>query len=218
MITAKKLVDLICGGEEECIRDLEDLRSLVKFLDDLATRLEPFKLSDKLEERPLRHGLLNYQELVSKVEEEVGDKSLADYVVRRRLYLEASRRGIVKDTAGGKLCPVCGEPPRIIVLRKSGLSDIFSGFVPHAMCSCGMDWVYDEWTCPRCGAAGREVFAVYLSKAQGLEVRKCKQCGNHVLIVHGGFYGERQYIYALLSLLLERIIGAGVLEEADDGQ
>lgn len=201
--------ELRCGEDEECRRDLRELEGLVRELDSLASKLpKPFLTDAPQGGGPLISRVQNLEELrrsaLSLVE---GNEDLADYLVRRRLYLELGRElgRLATAPRDSPVCPVCGRRPRVVVLKR-GETGLFAGHDAVARCTCGAEWPYNEWLCPSCRGMGRDNFEVYLfrSKERGetpvLEVRVCRKCGYKLAVVWGDV---DQVDVAFINLILD---------------
>ena len=196
------VIDLLCGEDEGCRGDLEDLAGLVGDLDSLASSLPKPFLNGPPGRGPLASRVSNLHELRKEAVRLLeGDEALADYLVRRKLY--ADLRLHAKQEKPSLECPVCGHRPRIIRLARVE-EGLFTGYEPRARCTCGMEWPFDEWLCPSCLAQGRDSFDVYVVRPGLLEVRKCKRCGYKIAVVEGKI---DQADVALVNLLLDRFEG-----------
>lgn len=192
------LVEALCGGDEDCARDARELAELVEWLEERARGLPEPRLRPGDETTPLAGRVENLGELMRAALEAVGgDEGLAEYLVRRRLYLSLHR--LAAPGAGARRCPVCGHTPTLIRLARAE-GALFSGYEARARCTCGMEWPYDEWQCPSCGARGREAFDVYL--AGRVEVRRCRSCGYRLAVVEGRV-GQAEH--AIANILASRV-------------
>ncbi len=191
------LAEALCGDDEGCLSQARELAELVEWLDTVARRLPEPRLSGVGGE-PLAARVENLAEIDEAARAAVeGDEGLAEYLVRRRLYL--SLRGLAAPAANARRCPVCGHLPTLIRLARVE-GGLFSGYEARARCTCGMEWPFDEWLCPSCGAGGRESFDVYL--AGRLEVRRCTRCG-YTLTVLSGRVGQAEH--ALANIIASRL-------------
>ncbi len=192
------LESAICGEDRECVESLRGVREALLELNRASLKLSKLLRVNGLE-KPLIKSVVNIGEARRELKEKfkVEDEELIDYAIRRALYMKL--HGKVKASRDDMLCPLCGKPPTLIFFKKTD-TGLFSGDIPHARCSCGMEWEYNEWRCPRCGVYGRTLFEVSVSTSTPIELRKCKRCG-YTLFVARRIVGDKDYFHALASMV-----------------
>lgn len=205
-------INLLCSRDEKCRDELNALVEFVEELDRVASSLPEPVLGEDNNSTSFFDRTTNREQLLRAAMEALGgNRVLADYTVRRRLYLQY--RGLVKPAKGLLACPVCGSLPRIVRLAQSE-DALFSGYEAWARCTCGMEWPVDEWKCPSCGVEGREAFRVYTIEPGVFEARQCTRCGYMVAVVSSEL---SQADVALVNLVLESL-RAGEEGEGRSGQ
>ena len=193
-------IRLICGEDRDCAEETSKLPSFFRELDGKILRI-PIPALDP-STRPLASSVPNSDGLYRKAMRLAGgEPELAQYIVKRRIYMAAPR-----DLKGeGTTCPVCGDRPTMLVLRKYGFGGIFSGFRQTAKCICGMEWDYPAWACPHCGNTDRMKFTVYLYGP--LEFRRCDACGFTLPVIEADAGDDVHYIHPVLLLAARHVEG-----------
>ncbi len=197
------LESVICNDDRECRESLGQIRETLSYINKIASSI---KVGVKLERlgKPLINHVSNIDEIKRSVASKLnGEENLVDYALRRVLYVKL--RGRVRASREDSLCPLCGRPPTLIFFRKTD-SALFSGDIPHARCSCGMEWEYDEWRCPQCGSTGRMQFDLQISRNGQVELRTCRKCG-FTLFVARRITGDRDYFHVLANMIVGGISG-----------
>jgi FdhE protein len=200
MVDARELLKALCP-DPRCAETFSGVYELFYWLEGVLEELPEPRLSGA--GQPLASGVENREEVAEALRlRGVEDEALVDYAIARLV----SRR--YKGVPSRGRCPVCGQVPTLLVLReKPGIS--FSTPELRARCICGYEGEAGDFTCPNCGAAGRENFEVYIAPQGSLKVFECRSCGFRFAEVRGDALEERelQALHGALRLLLK--LGGG---------
>lgn len=113
---------------------------------------------------------------------------VADFVLRP--VLQVAGRGVLEDldlgSWGRGYCPLCGAPPAMAILRRSGDDDAFlksHGGQRWLSCSrCASQWRYKRHACPACGNEEHESLEYFhLEGGRRERADLCKVCGHYLV-------------------------------------
>lgn len=82
-----------------------------------------------------------------------------------------------KPAGGANLCPYCGEPPLVAILRPEG-----DGGKRSLMCGrCLTEWEFRRLLCPNCREEDKEKLPVYTAEEfPHIRVEGCDTCGRYL--------------------------------------
>jgi FdhE protein len=163
--------------------DHPDIRALLNYLPDLSrliTTLHSGSLQAELEKigsdrKRWSEMLLQYWE--QQPEPESPAQALLAYLLLQPYAQHVTSRMTVHSEATSPVCPACGNPPELSVLR-----EFSNGAKRSLLCSlCSLEWEFRRTLCPNCGEQHKDKLPVYTAEQiTQARIEACETCKTYI--------------------------------------